>query len=274
MRTSMRKTTDQRGFSFLEVIVALAVMGVVTTAVFHLYVTQHKNYLNQEDVSIVQQNARCSIDEITRNVRMAGHGLPDGLTAIVAANADPDTITVIYSASGCNTYLSEDMPLPSAELKCGGDVSCFSDSQWVYIYEPDSGIGEWFEITEVQTAAFRLQHNTMTLSRKYGANSMVLALDMVKYYVDYTSRPEHPNLMVQRIGEAAQVFAEDIIDLQFRYRMKNGMVVHEPLYSGNIREVIISITGGAIDADDDKEEPLPHNKRTFSSSVFLRNNGV
>ena len=204
-----RRAESQKGISLLEVIIALAVMGVVTIAIFQLYITQHKNYMTQDDISVIQQNARSSIDEIARNVRMAGHEIPVGLPAITASNTDPDTITVIYNASGCDTYLSEAMPQPSAELKCATDVSCFRDNQWVYIYEPDSGGGEWFEITHVQFGSRHIQHNTMVLSKCYGEDAIMVGLDKVKFFVDHTTDPNHPNLMVQRPGQTPQVFVQD-----------------------------------------------------------------
>ncbi|MDH4158173.1 MAG: prepilin-type N-terminal cleavage/methylation domain-containing protein [candidate division Zixibacteria bacterium] len=266
-----RRARNQRGLSLLEVIIALAVMGVVTIAIFQLYITQHKNYMTQDDISVIQQNARSSIDEIARNVRMAGHEIPAGLEAIAAANTDPDTITVIYNASGCDTYLSDAMPQPSAELKCATDVSCFSEDQWVYIYEPDSGGGEWFEITEVQIGSRHIQHNTMTLSKCYGKDAIMVGLEMVKFFIDNTTDPDHPNLMVQRPGQTPQVFAEDIIDLQFRYRMKNGMIIDQPTLVDNIREVMIAVTGRSSAPDYESEGQDHYRSRTFSSAVYLRN---
>lgn len=266
-----RHPRRQQGLALLEVIIALAVMGVVTIAIFRLYITQHKNYLTQDDISVIQQNARSSIDEIARNVRMAGHGIPVGLPAITAANTDPDTIAVIYSASGCDTYLAEAMPQPSAELKCATDVSCFRDNQWVYIYEPDSGGGEWFEITHVQAASGHVQHNTMVLSRCYGKDAIMVGLDLVKFFIDNTTDPDHPNLMVQRPGQAPQVFAEDVTDLQFKYRMKNGMIIDQPTLVDNIREVMISVTGRSSEPDHESEGQDQYRSRTFSSAVYLRN---
>ena len=87
---------NERGFSFLEVLIALTVMGVVTTAIFNTYITQHKNYMIQGDVSNIQQNGRASIDELARNIRMAGYDIPISLDAIVASNTNPDTIR-LYS---------------------------------------------------------------------------------------------------------------------------------------------------------------------------------
>lgn len=277
MKPNIRKLRCQKGISFLELMIALAIMGIVTMTIFRLFVTQHNNYIAQDDVSIIQQNARASIDELSRHIRMAGHGLPLGLAPISSSNTDPDTITITYRTDDCETFLSDPMPLPSSELKCGSDISCFQNGQWVYIFEPDSGGGEWFEITLVQAAAFHIQHNTMTLSKAYAEDAVLLSMTQVKFYVDDATDPDHPTLMVQVPGRPPQPFAEDVEDLQFRYRMKNGMVLDEPAVPDDIREVMISISGRSS-RENIAMEPVaggdPYRRRTFSTSVFLRNVGI
>ena len=265
--------TGERGTSILEVLIALIITGLITTAILKLYVTQHRNYIVQDDITEIQQSARASIDELTRQIRMAGNMLPVGLDPIKAANTNPDTITITYRLDGCDTYLSDPMPLPSAELKCGSDISCFEDSQWVYIFHPDSGGGEWFVLTEVQAAARHLQHNTMDLSRAYTADAIILTMKQIKFYVDNTTDPEHPTLMISIPGESPHVFAENISDLQFRYRLKNGVVVDVPVLTSDIREVIISVTGQSRYPDSESDDNA-RRTRTYTSSVNLRNLGV
>jgi prepilin-type N-terminal cleavage/methylation domain-containing protein len=261
------------GFSLIEVLIALFLTGIVTTAAFKTYITQHKNYIVQDDITEIQQSARASIDELTRQIRMAGFQLPYGLPSIIASNTNPDTITITYNSSGCNTFLDAAMPQPSSELKCGTDISCFASGQWVYIFEADSAKGEWFEITNVQTSSFHLQHNTMTLSRKYGAKSSVLSMVRVQFYIDKTDA-NHPNLMMRAVGKTPQVYAENISDLQFKYKLTNGTTVDVPAQVEDIREVLISLTGRSANPDMDRPSTDRYRTRTYSSSVSLRNLGV
>jgi prepilin-type N-terminal cleavage/methylation domain-containing protein len=274
MMKLLRKQRRQRGFSFIEIMVALAVLGVITAAIFRLYVTQQRHHLIQDDITNIQQNARSSIDEISRHVRMAGFKLPLGIPAVTASNTNPDTIEINYRTDNCETFLSAPMPQPSAELKCGTDVSCFYEGQWVFIFEPDSGGGEWFEITEVQEAALHLQHNTVILSKKYSANSIVLSMNSYKIFIDNTADPEHPCLMVQEPGADPQVFAEDIVDLQFQYRMKNGMLFDEPPMFEDVREVLIYVQGRSHNPDYTTEQEGDYRFREYATSVFLRNVGI
>jgi len=256
--------------SILEVLIALFLAGIVTTAIFQIYITQHKNWMIQEDITDIQQNARAAIDELNRNIRLAGYGLPSGMIPINAHDTNPDTIIINFSRTDCSAPLSDPMPLPSSELKCiGSDISCFNDGDWVYICHPGTGDGEYFEITEVQVAAAHIQHNKVPLSKVYNKGAAVVQLDRIKYYIDY-SDSLHPNLMMQVSLQKPQVYAENIDDLQFRYTMKNGITTDSPVISANIREVEILISARSSQPDIDFPDE-PYRRRTYSSKVNLRN---
>jgi hypothetical protein len=253
-------------------LIALFLTGIVVMSIMRLYIVQHDNYVVQDDVVTMQQSARASIDELTRQIRMAGHHLPLGLPAIIASNTNPDTITITYHGNDCETYLSAPMPQPSAELKCGSDVSCFSTNQWVYIYEPDSAKGEWFKISHVQPGSNHVQHNydPKALSRKYGADALLMALNRVKFFIDNTTNPDNPTLMVQIGFEPPAPYAEHIIDLQFQYRITNGSLLDEPVLVSDVREVLITVVAESTLPEFDGDT-APGKVRTYRSSVNVRN---
>jgi hypothetical protein len=267
---------NRNGATLIELLFAIAMSSVIILALMKAYETQHENYLVQEDVTTMQQGARASIDELTREIRMAGHHLPLGLPPIVAADADPDTITITYHGNDCDTYLSAAMPNTSAELKCGGDISCFEPDQWVYIWQPDSAKGEWFQISEVQTASMHLQHryDPKELSRQYDANSIILALNRVKFFIDNTTIPTNPRLMIQINRDTPQPYADHVVDLQFQYRLANGNIVDEPIVVSDVREVLISVSVESTLAQIPERggaDPDAPKVRTYATSVSVRN---
>ncbi len=260
---------NRRGASLLEVIIALAIMGVVTTAVMRTYITQHKNYITQDEIASMQQSARASLDQLSKHIRMAGFQVPNTITCVEAFNSDPDTIVVTFLTSGCDSYLSSAMAGNMAKIECGKAVNCFYDNQWAYIVEPDSGQGEWFQIASVDSS------NTVifpagALGRTYGMGSLVLGLTQCRFYIDNTTNPDNPSLKSQYYGQPPVTYAESIIDLQFQFRMPDGKWVDEPLLIHNVREISIELTARTRNPDPEKEND-PYQFRTYTSSVSPRN---
>ena len=266
-----RKLLEQTGVSLLEVLITLAIAGTITTAVFKTYLTQHQNYMTQDAITNVQQNARVVIDEISRQIRMAGNNLPSGIPAIIPSNANPDTITLTYRINNCEVNLTETMASTGSVIKCNTDVSCFHDNQWAYIFEPDSNGGELFQISSVDNSSFYLYHGSMPLSRIYTNNAVVMLIQQLKYFVDNTSDTENPKLMLQVLGQPAQVFAEYIADFQIEYLLRNSMVVDEPLLINDIREVRINVVGSVPDSYASTGTDKKYRVRAYSSAVNVRN---
>lgn len=264
------KLKNNRGVSLIEILVAMFLTGIITAAIFEVYINQHKNWTIQGEITDMQQNARASIDELTRQIRMAGHQLPLGLSSLEAYDTNPDTIVINYSADGCYAPIHHKMPLPSAELRCDGeDVSCFYPGQFVYIFHPDSGGGEFFEISHVQTGSAHIQHNDWPLTKCYDEDAIILALERYKFYIDNTDTL-HPNLMIQINANPPQVYAENITDLQFHYRMKNNDIVDVPPMPEDVREILIDIAARTNTPDPDFPDD-PYRVRSYASRVNLRN---
>ncbi len=268
---------NEKGLSMIEILIALILSSIVITTVFQVFITQHKNWKVQGDVTDMQQNARAAIDELTRQIRMAGHELPLGLDCIEAYDTNPDTIVINYSSDGCNAPIVKKMPQPSSELDCSGyDVSCFYEGQFVYIFHPDSGGGEFFEVSHVQETPGKIQHNKWPLSKTYDEDAILLSLDRIKFFIQDSIRTVNGlpdtmfNLMIQVNADSEQVYAENVTDLQFRYRMKNGLIVDTPSIAEDVRGVLIDISARTADKDSDFPDD-PYRTRAYSSRVNLRN---
>ncbi|MCP4704367.1 MAG: hypothetical protein GY865_07135 [candidate division Zixibacteria bacterium] len=269
MNKIISKLKNRAGMSILEVLIALFLAGIVTTAIFKIYITQHKNWMIQEDVTDIQQNARAAIDELNRNIRMAGHALPFGLNAIEAYDTNPDTIIVNYYDNSCDVSVEQPMANPASDIKCDGhDVSCFYSGQWIYIDDPSAGNGEFFAISTILSGSSTIQHSS-ALSKSYAIGSKIMSISQIKYFID-NSDSLHPNLMMESPGQKPQIYAENIDNLQFRYTMKNGITTDSPVISANIREVEILISARSDKPDVDFPDD-PYRRRTYSSKVNLRN---
>jgi len=63
----------QRGMTMIEILIGAALAALVGAATLHFYAAQHELYLAQADISDRQGNLRFAIDELSRQVRLAGY---------------------------------------------------------------------------------------------------------------------------------------------------------------------------------------------------------
>ena len=108
------------GFSLVELLVAMAMTGVVMAAVFKLYTTQQHSYLAQEQVAEMQQNARRAKYIMAREIRMAGYD-PTAAGAVfgfVSAYGDKINITMdIRFEDGAITVPGDDITYSVSDCK-------------------------------------------------------------------------------------------------------------------------------------------------------------
>ena len=69
----MKRIQSIRGYTILEMLIALFITGIITATGFQFYVSMHNQSLTQEEISDMQQNVRVTLDELTKTVRMAGY---------------------------------------------------------------------------------------------------------------------------------------------------------------------------------------------------------
>jgi type IV pilus assembly protein PilW len=66
------RQNKQQGFTLVELLVAMAMVGIVMAAVYSTYKSQQDTYVAQEQVAEMQQNLRASLYQMGRDIRMAG----------------------------------------------------------------------------------------------------------------------------------------------------------------------------------------------------------
>ena len=101
-----------RGFSIIELLIAMAVGMVVLGGVYNVFTLLSKQFATQEVVIEMQQNARMAMDIVTREIRMAGYNPTLTLTKCsgAMAPASPSTTCVgIRSASASSISVASDL---------------------------------------------------------------------------------------------------------------------------------------------------------------------
>lgn len=94
MRNCMIKKYKQTGFSLVEIMVALLISLILLSGVIQVYIGNKQTYKLNEALARTQENARFAIEEITRQVRMAGYmgcaNLTNITPNIIAGNPPAD----------------------------------------------------------------------------------------------------------------------------------------------------------------------------------------
>jgi hypothetical protein len=261
------------GFTVVELLIAVLLAALITTAAMSLYLTQHKQFMVQGDISDMQASMRAGISEVSTRIRMAGYGLPDGFPCVVTHNTNPDTVEVVTNSDSLNgVQIEHTMPMPSSELRCDGhDISGVHAGDTLYIYDPVAMIGEYFSVSEVQLSSSNIQHNNWPLSRCYPLGSKIIKTINYKYYIDNTTDPVHPGLVYKTTGSGPQVYAENITNLNVQYVLSSGQLVDTTPFAYMIREAIITVAGRTDKADEGFLNPY-HN-RTLTTRIKIRNLG-
>ncbi|MGB5107378.1 MAG: hypothetical protein WBP29_04810 [Candidatus Zixiibacteriota bacterium] len=264
------KIAGQAGMTIVEVLVASLIASFAIAAGMGTFINTNENHIIQDGVTNMQQNGRATVDEVVGKVRQAGYKVPSGARALLSWNANPDTIAIVYMREpACTATTSHDMPQPSAELKCSGsDLSCFQADTWAYIWDPVAETGEYFYITQVQEAAGHLQHNTAQLSKKYLAGAQIYVLDYFKYYVDNSTDSTHPTFMKSDNGAPGVIYADDIVDMQLRYRMGSGLLSDTISVDRYVREVELTVIARTAKSDLFLND---YRYDTLTTSVMVRN---
>jgi len=183
---------NTRGFTLVEILVVLAVFGIIMGAVYSLYITNQRAAYTSDETVEVQQNLRIAMDTITKDLRMAGMLVdPLAATHISAVLSDQgekdttqtlgqapplpgsDTVTInMASASGVYARITADMPGGSSSFSVAtvpiahqtSDIESFAVGDVVRIIKPfdnspvDAGVTFTVQAVNNPTA------NTITLA--------------------------------------------------------------------------------------------------------------
>ncbi|MBW1937728.1 MAG: prepilin-type N-terminal cleavage/methylation domain-containing protein [Deltaproteobacteria bacterium] len=105
----MSKSSKSNGFTLVELLVAMAISGIVAGAIFTAFQSQQKSYLIQDQVTEMQQNLRAGMDIMVRDIRMAGYsqGAPGfGITDISPRDTD-DNVDITITGNGSFEFTAD-----------------------------------------------------------------------------------------------------------------------------------------------------------------------
>lgn len=191
------------GFTLVEILIALLLGGAVMAAIMSSFHVQHRTYLAQDEVVIMQQNARLAMDMLARDIRMAGYsptGNRDDFTFVnntQFSNAAGTILTTVNTNSSAIAF--------RADLNGNGVVDLS------VIDANNDGV---IDMSDMEQIAFRLNNNN-TLQRYSSVTGFI----------------------------TWQAIAEDIEAIEFNYILEQGGRTTAPLQAelDQIRAVQVSV---------------------------------
>lgn len=287
-----RRLGGRGGFTLIEMMIALAIMGIALTAIFSSFSFQHKSYVTQNAVAQMQQSVRGGLAFMGGDLRNAanitstniavpttlfgGSPLPavltDGMRVIDGGTNGSDNLYVI-SRTGIDNILSN-------AAAAGDSVTVVDNTTpWTtgdvgVVY--DAANADIFTVTAFQPATSQLTHSAFTYG--YLAGTRIGRLRYSEYFIN-NSIPAHPALMRRYRDNTgtlvSDVVADDIEDLQVRLGVLDNVTGTITFMDGvgltnaqlrNVRQVKVQFVGRASAADSEWNEGPYYNTVDFNRS--------
>lgn len=272
---SRPRSKAEAGFTLVELLIAMAISGIMLGSMFSFFIVQRRYLAAQEQVTEMLQNARAAMDMVVEDVRLAGYAAPKSqlaawipwVTPPLTSNPQitpgvgsaPDSLSIIGSVDAPDTPLAT---LTAAALAGAitlvlstGQGSSFNTTTKKLIFLGDENAVVTGIVSNILTVdTDPIAAGNQGLTRSYPANTAVALVKVITYQiVDNTLKRD------ENTGGGSQPVAENIEDLQIT---QNGS------------SVTISLTARTSKPDLRYTHPTKgdhYRRRTLSSEVQLRN---
>lgn len=273
--------TKKTGVTLIELLIVLVLSSILVAALYRTFVDQQKTYAVQEQVVDMQQSVRVGIDQMTREIRIAGYGgnilasfgNVNGFTNIITPGnnsnnigKNDDSITIIIADEAAK--LTATAAQGSSQLNVSTAADFNSDKKK---YLCLNGENNYF----VQGVSGNIITLATPLSEGHRIDEPVFLIKAVTYKLMWdTTDPTMPVLVKNdHTGDGDQVNADNIEDLQFRYTLKDGTVTDSPANPENIRIVSVTIKA-RTEMTDPQLSGDGHRRRELTSIIKVRNLGL
>ncbi len=257
----------KHGVTLIELLIALMLSGILISVLYRGFITQQKNYTVQDQVAEMQQNVRIAIDQMTKEIRMAGYG-GDMLSIFADVNGFTDvitpsnnTITVILADQV--GALKENTAKGARQLRVT-NASVFNGDKKRYLCL--NGLNNY----SVESVTGDTMTLTAPLREGHPANGPVYLVKAISYYLG-VSGGKTVLRRNENTGGGGQPLAENIESLEFSYFDSNGNVTSNP---PDIRRVEVAVTARTDMSDPQLKGGDGYRRRTLSSNISVRNAGL
>jgi Tfp pilus assembly protein PilW len=126
----MVKIQNNKGVTILELLIVALMTSIIAAAGMEFFVRVNQQYVSQDDITEMQQNVRASLEEICRELRMAGFNTPDTVAAYSVSDVSghADSLTVNRDTLSIRYYVDESDTLhPTLMKEVNGNAEIYAD---------------------------------------------------------------------------------------------------------------------------------------------------
>jgi len=271
----------EKGITLLELLVALAISGMVVAGLYRTFIGQQKTNIIQEQVVDTQQTVRGAINRMTTEIRMAGFGnvsmvLPVTYSTrtfhhILNLNTPAVGSLTFVTAVGGTSTLTVEGGIGQNQIV----VSTLIDNEGNPLF--DTGNRKYISIGGLESHVITsIDNGTKTITLNGGLSfyhpigTPLFTVVALTYQVAFLNGA--PTLLRnENMGGDAQPQADNIENLQFTYLDASGNPTVNPL---DIRIITVSLTARTERQDPDLQDGDGYRRRQIASNIHLRNMGI
>jgi len=297
---------NEGGFTLVEILVVMVIMGLVMTAVFSLFINNKRTSTTTEEVIDVQQNLRVALETMVSDIRMAGFLIPSDSIPIASApdvfgvdgNSDGDLLDggdsgnffTLQTSSSVKTYArvlgeSYNSGTSTITLTVEDDmVPSFTADHFIRVIrgatQEDLSGTDW-DVTSVNTGA-----NTISAAAPGYVEGTIEAGDMVvrklaggedypaviNYWLRPTAGGGTNNLeLVRNDGNSTGVIANYISAVDLTYILTDGTESNNPADPADVKAVRVTMTAQTDNTKTGQANFSGVKSRSLQTLVKIRN---
>ncbi len=239
----------------VEILVSVAILGIILTSLYGLFVGQYRSFEAQRDIATTQRDIRASLSLIERDIRMAGFGVPRGTNPVAAISdgtgidpSAPDSISINLSIGPLVYLVSNVVEFPGSEnIISVNSASSFKAGDTINIINNDDNtlLGT-YKVTAVD-----IPNDKLSLDADPSSSGMEVGDFVLKSYKTITySVTQNPdtgrNELIRSDGTVQSVIIDGIVDFQLSYILDDGTEVTAPSDLSDIRRVHIDLVAESV----------------------------
>jgi prepilin-type N-terminal cleavage/methylation domain-containing protein len=214
--------SKQRGFTLVELLIVVAILGITMGAIYSLYTTHQRSAYVSDEIVEVQQNLRIALNSMTREIRMGGLVTPRSYPIVT-----PTTTQVSSNST------ATDLTLNIGAIDSGAAFAVIAQNR--------DGLGQFIVTTQESVDQFTV-NNIVTIVRP-NMNFNRVGDDPAIPSVDNRFRVKSTDRAIRMIELEPSPGPPASVDINATYKRSDYIVRSGALFPNQIRYCLSDVPG-------------------------------